>query len=141
MADRGGGRADAVWRGVPRVAAVAGGPDDLAGVGVPTLSLLHREDRWAGFAETHELLRARVPGCQAATAELDSHLLQIADPRAVAGAGRPVAVQPRPALTPSRSSAHRQTVRAEPGQPATGGGRAAASRPAALAPGQAAKPG
>jgi pimeloyl-ACP methyl ester carboxylesterase len=60
------------------------GPDDLARVGVPTLSLVHQEERWSGFAEIHELLRARVPGCEATTVELSSHLLQVADPRAVA---------------------------------------------------------
>jgi pimeloyl-ACP methyl ester carboxylesterase len=60
------------------------GPDDLARVGVPTLSLVHQEERWSGFGEIHELLRARVPGCEATTVELSSHLLQIADPPAMA---------------------------------------------------------
>jgi pimeloyl-ACP methyl ester carboxylesterase len=60
------------------------GPNDLTRVGVPTLSLVHREDRWRGFEETHELLFARVPGCEGEVVEVASHLLQIADPGRVA---------------------------------------------------------
>ena len=58
---------------------------DLARLRVPTLSLSHSQDAWPGFAQTHGYLLAHVPGCEGATVDLPSHLLQIYDPAAVAG--------------------------------------------------------
>jgi len=88
---------------LPALQAWPVGPDDLVRLGVPTLSLAHREDRWRGFAETHELLLGRVPGCEGAVVEVASHLLQIADPGAVA---EPVAAFLSRHRLGSRTSVH-----------------------------------
>jgi 3-oxoadipate enol-lactonase len=58
--------------------------DGLAGVRAPTLLVTNNEPRWPGFAETHEALLDAIPGCQGIVVAVGSHLLQIADPRAVA---------------------------------------------------------
>jgi pimeloyl-ACP methyl ester carboxylesterase len=73
------------------------GTRELARIDVPTLSLVHVEDAWPGFEQTHTGLLASIPGCRGTRVALRSHLLQIADPSAVAGpvsafaAGHPVA--------------------------------------------------
>ena len=51
-----------------------------------TLSVVHQDDIWPGFAQTHEAMLSRIPRCEAAALEMPSHLLQIADPLLVAKA-------------------------------------------------------
>ena len=65
------------------------GPADLERISVRTLSLLHVADDWVGFGQIHEGLMRRIPGCQEATVDLGSHLLEIADARLVAEAVAP----------------------------------------------------
>ena len=64
----------------PRAAA------DLESIQVPTLSVVHPDPFWPGFAQIHEATLSRIPGCQAATVDMKSHLLQIAEPQLVAEA-------------------------------------------------------
>ena len=59
------------------------GPADLAAVRAPMLSIAH-EDAWAGFMEVHQTLIDA--GAAAALVPVQSHLLQLLDPGAVAGA-------------------------------------------------------
>ena len=60
------------------------GPDDLARLRMPTLSVVHTGDSWPGFEEAHAFLLARVPDAEGAELDLSSHLLQILDPGPVA---------------------------------------------------------
>ncbi|WP_448624051.1 alpha/beta fold hydrolase [Geodermatophilus sp. URMC 64] len=62
------------------------GPQDLARIDLPVLTLTHDGDPWPGFAETHAFLAARIPRCAAEVVDVPSHLLQLAAPAAVADA-------------------------------------------------------
>jgi pimeloyl-ACP methyl ester carboxylesterase len=62
------------------------GPEDLARIDLPVLTLTHEGDPWPGFAETHAFLAARIPRCAAEVVDVPSHLLQLAAPTAVADA-------------------------------------------------------
>jgi hypothetical protein len=53
---------------------------------VPTLSVVHPDEIWSGFAQIHEAAVSHIPHCQAATVAVKSHLLQIAEPVLVAQA-------------------------------------------------------
>lgn len=69
---------------LPALRAWRVGVDDLARLRPPVLSVVHHDQRWPGFQETHEVLLNRVPRCEGLTLPLGSHLLQLVDPRAVA---------------------------------------------------------
>jgi pimeloyl-ACP methyl ester carboxylesterase len=62
------------------------GPEDLARIDLPVLTLTHDRDPWPGFAETHAFLPARILRCATAVVDVPSHLLQLAAPAAVADA-------------------------------------------------------
>jgi pimeloyl-ACP methyl ester carboxylesterase len=62
------------------------GPADLESVRVPTLSLVHRNDSWPGFAQIHEGLLSGIPRCEAATVDARSHMLPMDQPLVVARA-------------------------------------------------------
>ena len=59
---------------------------DLESIQVPTLSVVHPDEIWSGFAQIHEATVSHIPHCQAATVAVKSHLLQIAEPVLVAQA-------------------------------------------------------
>jgi pimeloyl-ACP methyl ester carboxylesterase len=69
---------------LPSLAEWARGPRDLEAVDVPALSVLGGGSTWPGFRETHEALLTWIPGCEGAVLSTATHLLQIADPAAVA---------------------------------------------------------
>jgi pimeloyl-ACP methyl ester carboxylesterase len=58
--------------------------EDLAQIQAPTLSVVSSAAYWTGFRETHEQLVSRIAGCEGTMVPVPSHLLQIADPQAVA---------------------------------------------------------
>jgi pimeloyl-ACP methyl ester carboxylesterase len=68
---------------LPALQAWPFGPPDLAAIRTPMLSLVHA-DAWPGFTEVHEALVA--VGAEPALVPVRSHLLQVLDPDAVAGA-------------------------------------------------------
>lgn len=59
------------------------GPPDLDALAVPMLSVLH-EDAWPVFTDVHRALMAA--GAESTTVSVQSHLLQVLDPDAVARA-------------------------------------------------------
>ena len=67
---------------VPALQAWQFGPADLATLGVPMLSVAH-DAAWPGFMEVHRALVAA--GAAPALVPVQSHLLQVLDPDAVAG--------------------------------------------------------
>jgi pimeloyl-ACP methyl ester carboxylesterase len=58
-------------------------PVEAAGIHQPVLSAYH-QDEWPGFRKAHELLLAWLPQTETAHLPIDRHLLQLANPRAVA---------------------------------------------------------
>ena len=62
------------------------GEADLERIDVPALSVVHPDQIWPGFIEIHNALLSHVRNCRAATVDVASHLLQIANPAAVAEA-------------------------------------------------------
>ena len=77
--------ATAPFRGeVPAVQGWERGLDDLGRLEVPTLSVLGADSTWPGFRETHEALLDRVPDVRGMVVSGATHLLQIANPSAVA---------------------------------------------------------
>lgn len=71
---------------VPSLQAWTRGPDDVRGVDRPALSILGADGTWPGFRETHEALLAWLPHGEGAVVPGATHLLQIANPSAVAEA-------------------------------------------------------
>jgi pimeloyl-ACP methyl ester carboxylesterase len=71
---------------LPALQAWPRGTADLERIEAPALSVVHPDQNWAGFAETHAVLLSRVRDCRAATVDVASHLLQIANPAVVAEA-------------------------------------------------------
>ena len=62
------------------------GAADLESIQTPALSVVHRDEIWAGCAQTHEAMLSRIPRCESATLDMSAHLLQIAEPLLVAEA-------------------------------------------------------
>jgi pimeloyl-ACP methyl ester carboxylesterase len=60
------------------------GPAEAARVGVPVLSLHHKDARWDGFRQTAESLSAWLPRVQTEILPATSHLLQVEAPRQAA---------------------------------------------------------
>jgi pimeloyl-ACP methyl ester carboxylesterase len=74
------------------LAALQGWPreaTDLENIRTPTLSVVHPDANWPGFGQIQDGLLGRVPGCTGTTVDVPSHLLQIAEPTAVAEAVAP----------------------------------------------------
>jgi pimeloyl-ACP methyl ester carboxylesterase len=69
---------------LPSLQAWEAGPDQLHSVEAPTLSVVHHDPRWPGFADVHRALVAA--GREGTVVDLPSHLLQIMDPVPVATA-------------------------------------------------------
>jgi pimeloyl-ACP methyl ester carboxylesterase len=57
---------------------------EAAHITQPVLSAYH-QDNWPGFQKAHELLKAWIPQTETVVLPIESHLLQIMNPRAVAG--------------------------------------------------------
>jgi pimeloyl-ACP methyl ester carboxylesterase len=70
---------------IPAVQQWTRGLDDLGRLAVPVLSVLGSASAWPGFRETHEAILERVPGARGVEVPA-THLLQIAEPAAVADA-------------------------------------------------------
>jgi pimeloyl-ACP methyl ester carboxylesterase len=60
------------------------GPDDLRRLSQPALSVRGADGTWPGFRETHQALLAWLPDGEGLIVPGATHLLQLADPRAVA---------------------------------------------------------
>jgi pimeloyl-ACP methyl ester carboxylesterase len=60
------------------------GPDDLRRLSQLALSVRSADGTWPGFRETHEALLAWLPDGQGEVVPGATHLLQLANPRAVA---------------------------------------------------------
>jgi pimeloyl-ACP methyl ester carboxylesterase len=69
---------------VPSVREWPRGPEDIGRIDRPVVSVLGAVSRWSGFSETHEALLSWIPGAEPLVIEGATHLLQIADPKAVA---------------------------------------------------------
>lgn len=69
---------------LPALQAWTVGRAELRQITVPTLSLVHIGDAWPGFAQIHNCLLTDIPGCEGAHVDVPTHMLHIADARAVA---------------------------------------------------------
>jgi pimeloyl-ACP methyl ester carboxylesterase len=69
---------------VPSVQVWPRGPEGIGRIDQPVISVLGAASTWSGFRQTHEALLSWIPGAEPLVIDGVTHLLQIADPTAVA---------------------------------------------------------